>query len=257
VEFRTRKLEPSVKITDRIHLVGSGRNGLSLTDGIDCHVYLIDGGSECALVDAGGGRDTAGIARHIQADGFDLGRMKRLFLTHAHGDHAAGAAALRERLGVKVLASREIATAVRAGDERFASLDVARKAGIYPTDFTLAPCEVDEELRHGDAIPVGDLEVSVVAAEGHSRGHLAYVVSHAGMKSLFCGDAFFFGGRILLQHTWDCSVQESIATVERLAVLDVEGLYPGHGTFCVRQGRRQFEPALRSIAALLPPAQLA
>src|SRR5262247_3518580 len=112
-----------MKIADRIHLVGSGQLGFSLTDDFDCHVYLLDGGSECALIDAGGGRDLNAILAQIEADGLDPRQVRKLLLTHAHADHAAGGAGLRERLDLDVLASPTAARYVREGDERAISLD--------------------------------------------------------------------------------------------------------------------------------------
>src|SRR5215471_5549245 len=117
-----------MKIAERIHLVGSGQLGFSLTDDFDCHVYLLDGGDEYALIDAGGGREPDEILARIEADGLDLRRVRKVLLTHAHADHAAGAAALRERLALEVLASPTVAGYVREGDERAISLDVARRA---------------------------------------------------------------------------------------------------------------------------------
>ena len=245
-----------MQIVDRIHIVGSGGSGFGLTDAHDCHVYLIDGGDECALIDAGGGRDTDGIARLIEQDGIDPRRVAQLLLTHAHADHAAGAAGLRERLGVRVGASAEVARFVSDGDASAASLDAARKAGVYPADFAYPACPVELVLRDGDRVRVGDLELEAVDTSGHSAGHLSYVLRHASRTSVFCGDAFFFGGRILLQNTWDCSVQDSIRAVERLAALSGDGLYPGHLTFAANDGRRQVEKAMEDIARLLPPPQL-
>src|SRR5436190_13120957 len=144
-----------MKIAERIHIVGSGQMGFHFTDDYDCHVYLLDGGDEYALVDAGGGRDVDGILACIAADGLDPRRVRRLLLTHAHADHAAGAAGLRERLGLRVLASPPVARYVRDGDEHAASLDVARRAGGYPADFALPPCPVDEELLDGTVVRVG------------------------------------------------------------------------------------------------------
>lgn len=245
-----------MKIADRIHLVGSGQAGFSLTDRYDCHVYLLDGGTECALIDAGGGRDTAGILAHIEADGLDPARVLTLLLTHAHADHAAGAAALREALGLRVLASPPVARYVREGDERAASLDVARRAGFYPPDFVYPACAVDGELADGEVARVGDRTLEVLETPGHASGHLAYVLRQIGLVSVFTGDALFFGGKILLQNIWDCSLQESIRSVERLAALSVDGLYPGHLTFAVRHGRNEVGHAMQAIARLLPPPQL-
>lgn len=246
-----------MKIADRIHIVASGRLGFGLTDDFDCHVYLVDGGSEYALIDAGGGRDVDGIVAQITGDGLDPGRARQLLLTHAHADHAAGAAPLRRRFGLRVLASPAVAGYVRAGDERAVSLDVARRAGSYPPEFRFPPCPVDGELADGAAVQVGDLTLAALETPGHASGHLAYVLRQDDRVSVFCGDAVFFGGTILLQHTWDCSLQESINSVERLAALSVDGLFPGHLSFAVRHGRRQIDKAMQSIATLLPPAQMA
>jgi hydroxyacylglutathione hydrolase len=246
-----------VKIADRIHIVASGRLGFGLTDDFDCHVYLVDGGSEYALIDAGGGRDIDGIVDQITSDGLDPARVRQLLLTHGHADHAAGAAELRRRFGLRVLASPTVARYVREGDEHAVSLDVARQAGGYPPEFRFPPCPVDAELDDGAEINVGDLTLTVLNTPGHASGHVAYVLRQGDRVSVFCGDAVFFGGTILLQHTWDCSLQESISSVERLAALSVDGLFPGHLTFAVRHGRRQVERAMQSIASLLPPAQMA
>ncbi|HVG72641.1 MAG TPA: MBL fold metallo-hydrolase [Vicinamibacterales bacterium] len=249
-----------MKIADRIHIVGSGRQGFGLTDAYDCHVYLIDGGGEYALIDAGGGRDLPGVIAQIEADGLDPAAVRQVLLTHAHADHAAGAAGLRARLGLRVLASAEVAGWVSAGDAAAASLDAARRAGVYPEDFAYPPCPADGTLADGDVVPVGDLRIEVVATPGHAAGHLAFALRPAdapqARPGIFTGDAFFHGGRILLQHTWDCSLQDSIRSVERLAALDPEGLYPGHLTFSVRGARRQLELALAHIARLAPPPQL-
>lgn len=245
-----------MKIADRIHIVGSGQSGFNLTDDFDCHVYLLDGGDEYALIDAGGGRDLVGILTQIEADGLDVRRVRKLLLTHAHADHAAGAAGMRDRLGLEVYASPTAARYIREGDERAISLDVARRAGVYPPDFVFRPCPVDVEVGDGARIAVGDLTLEVLETPGHASGHLAYILRLTELTSAFCGDAVFFGGKILLQATWDCSVQESIRSVERLAALSVDGLFPGHHTFSIRQGRRQVDKAMQAIAQLLPPAQL-
>ena len=62
-----------VKIADRIHLVGSGIMGFDLTDAYDCHVFLIDGGDELAIIDTGAGMGAERILANVQADGFDPG----------------------------------------------------------------------------------------------------------------------------------------------------------------------------------------
>jgi hydroxyacylglutathione hydrolase len=97
----------------------------------------------------------------------------------------------------------------------------------------------------------------VLDTPGHSSGHVTYVLRRGGTVAAFCGDALFWGGKILLQNTWDCSLQESIRSVEKLAALSLDALYPGHVSFVLKDARRHVDQAMRSIAGLLPPPQFA
>ncbi|MBW7460384.1 MBL fold metallo-hydrolase, partial [Paenibacillus sepulcri] len=98
-----------MKLSDRVYLVGSGKYGMEMSDPMDCNVYLLDGGSECALIDAGGGIDPERIAANIQSCGFSMDQVRYCFLTHVHGDHAAGAYYFHNRYGVQIGASEEAA----------------------------------------------------------------------------------------------------------------------------------------------------
>jgi hypothetical protein len=42
-----------------------------------------------------------------------------------------------------------------------------------------------------------------------------------------------------------------------MRALAVDGLFQGHGTFAVREGRREVAKAMDTIARLLPPPQFA
>ena len=92
-----------MKLTERIHLCGSGAFGLT-PDG-DCHCYVLDGGSELALIDCGLAGNPQSILFQMEKDGLDISRLKYVLLTHAHPDHSNGCAWLREHLGIQVIAS--------------------------------------------------------------------------------------------------------------------------------------------------------
>src|SRR5438105_13805098 len=152
-----------MKLSERVHLVGSGSNGFDLTDAYDCHVYLVDGGDELALIDVGAGMGAAAIVENVRRDGFDPSLIRHLILTHGHGDHAGGAARMRRLLGdPAVYASGAIADSLRQGDEKATSVDVAKQAGIYPLDYRLEPCPVDHELAEGATVEVGSLRFTVL-----------------------------------------------------------------------------------------------
>ena len=48
-----------MRITDTVHIVGSGQHGLS--NALVCHVYLLDAGDERVLIDAGTGYEPVRI----------------------------------------------------------------------------------------------------------------------------------------------------------------------------------------------------
>ena len=246
-----------MRITDRLCLVGSGSFGFGLTDDCDCHVYLLDGGDEAALIDAGGGRDIPSVIKIIESDGIALDRVRYLLLTHGHADHSAGAAQLREALGLQVLVAREIADVLREGDETGISLGVAREAGIFPPDFAFHACPVDGELGAGQKVMVGDCELTVLATPGHSAGHLSFLMEKEGTRYLFAGDAVFFGGRIALQNVPDCDLQAYIHTIERLSQLSVDVFLPGHLCFSLRDGQRHINAAREVLKKLGVPPSLA
>lgn len=243
-----------MQLTERIHLIGSGRHGFGLTHPSDCHVYLIDGGTEAALIDAGAGLGRDAILARLDRTGVGRDRVGSLFVTHAHADHAGGAAGLRTALGLAVHASPEVATILRAGDEAGASVTVGKAQGSYAPGYVYEATSVDSELRDGQRITIGDLAVEVVATPGHATGHTAYLVHGSGRSDLFTGDTLLFGGVIILQDTWDCDIRTHVSSLRRLASLPHDGFFPGHLTFSVTDGDRHAKAAVAALdRGALPP----
>ena len=243
-----------MKLTDRIYLVGSGIQGFGLTDDYDCHIYLIDGGDELALVDAGAGMGVPQIVRNIREHGFEPTRVRHLLLTHAHGDHAGGTAKMCAALGgPRVYMHADCAPFLRDGDERAISLADAKRAGFYPSAYRFEPYEVDVDLREGHVVTVGDLQFQTIETPGHSQGHVSYLMKQGGRTVLFGGDLVFFGGKILLQNTWDCDLRAHLDSLVKLRDARVDVLLPGHLTFSLKNGQRHIDAALKIIDGLLVP----
>jgi glyoxylase-like metal-dependent hydrolase (beta-lactamase superfamily II) len=246
-----------MRVTERIGLVASGAYGFGLTHPADCHVWVLDGGSEVALLDAGCGLEVGPLLRRLDGLGVQRDRVRRLFITHAHADHAGGAAALREALGVGVAASSQVADILRRGDERAASVHIGKAQGTYPADYAYAATEVDLELADGERVRVGDLEVEALVTPGHSVGHVCYLVRDGSRTDLFTGDTLLFGGRIVLQNIWDCDLRLHLDSLHRLGEYRFEGLFPGHLTFSVSDGERHLRVALEAIdRGAIPPTLL-
>ncbi len=247
-----------MQLAERIHLVGSGALGFDLTDPFDCHVYLLDGGDELALVDVGAGMGARAILENVRRAGFDPERIRHLVLTHAHGDHAGGAARMRDLIGGEPLVYLSATTAhyLRQGDEVGVSIDVAKTVGIYPPDYRYEPCSVDVDLREGDEVAVGDLTLRALDTPGHCDGHVSYVLDHGGERILFAGDVVFFGGKILLQAIHDCRLDEQIRSLRKLRDQEVSMLLSGHSNVSLRAAQRHIERANEILDGLLIPEQL-
>jgi len=248
-----------MQLMDDIYLVGSGRTGVGLSNEYDCHIYLIDGGNEAALIDAGSGVDVMPILRNIAAHGIAAGKVRTILLTHAHADHCGGAAILRERLGCQIMVAEAEANIVETADIENSGIKIALPFGIYPPGYNLSPCPVDRRLHDGDTVQVGSYTLQVIATPGHSPGSLCYLGSIAGKQVLFSGDTIQFCpvagqvGWISLLNTPGTDLNAYRASVRHLAELHVDVLLPGHRLFALSNGQRIIDSVVQGFATLAIP----
>src|SRR5260221_14284574 len=81
------------------------------------NIYLIDGGSEYALIDVGFLDELGEVLELIRRMGFSLSACKLILATHADADHAQGLARAREILKCKVAAHPKSVVPLEEGDE--------------------------------------------------------------------------------------------------------------------------------------------
>jgi hydroxyacylglutathione hydrolase len=245
-----------VRLTQRISVVGGGATGLGISHSLDPNVYLLSGGEELALVDAGAGWGEDRILDNVRSLGYEPERIRHIFLTHAHADHAGGAASLAERLGAQVYLSELEREALETADEEALGLSIARRNGFYPEDYRLRPCKVDVTLRGDERLRCGDLELVVIPTPGHSAGSVCFLVDTGEGAALFAGDTVFAGGRISLIVAPGSDLLAMQVSVAHLGGLNVASLLPGHGIFPLKEGQEHIDQAIEAFSTMLPPRSI-
>jgi glyoxylase-like metal-dependent hydrolase (beta-lactamase superfamily II) len=166
-----------MEITSEIFEVGGG----NLTSPDDAAIYLINFGEEAALVDAGTGRGTERLLANVEKCGVDPLRIKYLLITHCHYDHTGGAAELKRRIGVEIIAHERDALYLETGDNRVSA------ASWYGT--ALEPFRVDRKLSGArEQLLLGGRAIEVFHAPGHSPGSVVYLTQSDGLKVVFAHD---------------------------------------------------------------------
>jgi glyoxylase-like metal-dependent hydrolase (beta-lactamase superfamily II) len=245
-----------MRLTENIYLVGGGDYGMNLSHRLDCNTYVIDGGSELALVDAGFGPGTEEIIENIRRDGLDPARITQIIITHYHADHAGGCAPMQRATGAAVLAPVEAAPTIRVADADQIGLNWAKQFGFYPAEYQWEPCAVDGEFKDGDILTVGTLNVTALATPGHCMGHYCLLLRGNDRVSLFSSDCVFWGGAIILQNVADANLQQYAASMNKLAALEFDALLPGHLTVSLKNGKRHVEIAARDFNRIGLPRDL-
>jgi glyoxylase-like metal-dependent hydrolase (beta-lactamase superfamily II) len=152
--------------------------------------------------------------------------IRRIALTHGHGDHVGSLDELKGRLNGEVQVSMPVLDArIHAGEKVVDD----KLPGSWP-DLETKP---DVLLEPGDR--VGSLEV--IAAPGHTPGHVAFLDTRD--RTLIAGDVFTtLGGTAVASHftlpfplaamaTWD--KERNLESARSLRGLEPQLLVPGHG----------------------------
>jgi glyoxylase-like metal-dependent hydrolase (beta-lactamase superfamily II) len=195
------------------------------------HAYLWQDDDGLMLIDSGQPGSAAPIAEAIRDLGYQTADVRRLFLTHFHGDHVGGAAEITTWGDVAVYAHRDDAPMIRGEAEGPPPvlLDWERellaqvRAGMSADP--VPPVPVDH-LLYGDEVL--ENEAHALAVPGHTPGSAALYLP--GPRILFTGDtiARTEAGEVI-PGVFNVDRAQAIASFRRLSRLEVAIACFGHG----------------------------
>jgi hydroxyacylglutathione hydrolase len=200
------------------------------------NVYLIDGGSEFALLDIGYLETVDEIIEMIRRMDFNLSTCKVILATHADADHVQGLSHARELLRTQVAAHPESVAPLQTGDPIMTFATIAAQNFSMP----MPPCKVDLEINEGDKITVGDLTLDVWHTPGHTRGQLAFKMGNL----LFSGDNIYKDSCVgVIDAHHGSNIPDYLASLRRIDKDDSQYLLPSHGPV-FRRDRRILRKAI-------------
>lgn len=207
----------------------------------NCSILWCDQTLEAAFIDPGGE-----LPRLRQAAAALGVTPKAIWLTHAHIDHAGGAAVLSREDGLPIVGPHE-------GD-RFWIDGMAQQARMF--GFPAAePFTPARWLQDGDTVTIGREALAVRHCPGHTPGHVVF--HSAAAKRAFVGDVLFAGsiGRTDFPGGDHATLVASIT--QRLWPMGDDTVFvPGHGPESSFGAERRYNPYVgdRAPGSVTPPA---
>jgi hydroxyacylglutathione hydrolase len=180
------------------------------------YVAALDGHSDCIVIDPG--LEPEKIVAYLEGNSLT---PTAILLTHGHGDHIGGNAAMKHRWPDCPL--------VCGTAEASMLLDpVANLSATFGLGLVSPPA--DRTVEHGEAISYAGFDLEVRAVPGHSPGHVVYVWRGHDPGMVFVGDVIFAGSVGRTDFPGGSFQQLARGIREQIYTLpDDTILLPGHG----------------------------
>ena len=212
------------QIIGNIYYVGQIDNS---KPGSDDASYLITTSEGLILLDTGEEGTVPQIRENVQKLGFRLGDVKLLIHSHAHSDHVAGDALIKELSpGIQLLAMEGDSEVISTGG----------KADFNAERENYKPARVDRVLKDGEQIRLGATTLVAHKTAGHTKGCTTWTttVDDGGQKRnvvFLCSARFTAGLPLVNNARYPNIAKDFLDTFRTLKSLQPDVFLASHGFF--------------------------
>ncbi|MCA8984742.1 MAG: MBL fold metallo-hydrolase [Planctomycetaceae bacterium] len=188
-----------------------------------CSVYLVYDGPEWLLMDIGYEDTVDEIVELIRMMDFPLAGCKYLVASHADVDHIQGFHRALQLLPEAKIVGHADAARLLLNQDRLMTYAEIPAQNI---SIDLPAIKVDQIIKEGDHLQVGDQKLEVWHTPGHTHGQLSFRMGDL----LFSGDNLFRDGCVgNIDAHHGSNIPDFIRSLKRIRDSDVKWLLPSHG----------------------------
>lgn len=159
---------PAHHVIGNIYFVGSKSLG----------IYLVTTPNGDILINAGLQESVPAIQKSVESLGFHFSDIKILLISHAHFDHDAGAARIKQLTGAKyIVMDADVPVVESGGKKDFAYGN--RPEMLYPA------AKVDRVLHDGDTVELGGTVLTAHLTPGHTKGCTTWTMKVRNQGKLY------------------------------------------------------------------------
>ncbi|WP_456330069.1 MBL fold metallo-hydrolase [Archaeoglobus sp.] len=201
-----------MKLFDKVYAYTWGK---AFRDSSNCYIIADE---EFTVIDPGTFKSYTNLRGLMRNDG--LKDVNYVFNTHLHRDHCESNVLFAENGALLGFDARELS--------------------VSQYRFNL-------DIKLGKRFVVGNTEIEILRTPGHSPGSLTFYLPE--YSAAITGDLIFENGVPGRFDVYGSDKKELAKSIEKLRLLDVEYILPGHGR--IMQGREGIDAMLEATAEVL------
>lgn len=199
--------------------------------GVNTYILWDDISKDAVIVDPGMINDEERLAidKFIKSNSL---KIKHMINTHMHIDHSFGVAHIGHKYGLKLMGNSA---------DQFLANRLKQQAQMFGLPISVDDLFIENNLKEGDKLKIGDEEIFVMQIPGHSPGSIVLYAPDSGF--VISGDVLFQQsiGRTDLPGGDYKQLIDAICS-KLLKLPDETIVYPGHGLETTIKDEKQHNP---------------